>query len=91
VTSDETTIKYAVAAVNEALKKMIDLELIDSTAVKECCTLVLEFFDGNREKTALWFIADNPYLGTSPIHAILSGKEHKLLSFIKNAKETGGW
>jgi uncharacterized protein (DUF2384 family) len=48
--------------------------------------LVAQFFDGDAEKTALWFKTPNPMLGDiSPRDMIRSGRYKKLLKFIINA------
>lgn len=48
--------------------------------------LVAQFFDGDAEKTALWFKTPNPILGNvSPRDMIRFGRYKKLLKFILNA------
>lgn len=64
---------------NSDFEAMIDL--IDSIQ------MVRDILDSN-EKTALWFITKNPHLGNSvPINFFLNGRGHKVLKFIKGAKE----
>lgn len=44
---------------------------------------VLEFFDGDQEKTTLWFSHPNPLLGgLSPNSLISIGKADKVWSFV---------
>lgn len=46
--------------------------------------LVLGFFDGNEEKTDLWFKSQNPLLGgISPEKMIAAGREERLLIFVQ--------
>ena len=48
--------------------------------------LVAQFFEGDAEKTALWFKTPNPILGNiSPRDMIRFGRYKKLLKFILNA------
>ncbi len=48
--------------------------------------LVAQFFDGDAEKTILWFKTPNPILGhISPRDMIRFGRYKKLLKFIQNA------
>ena len=55
------------------------------------CSLVAEFFNGNAEKTALWFRTINPMLGDiSPRDMIRLGRYKKLQKFINLAKTSDG-
>jgi len=55
---------------------------------KKARDLVLKFFEGDEEKTNLWFRLDNANLGgMSPNQMIEVGRIKKLLKFIKNAAE----
>ena len=57
------------------------LQLIE--AIQE----VRDILDCN-EKTASWFTIGNPHFGgIKPIIMFMIGRGHKVLSFIKNAKE----
>lgn len=48
--------------------------------------LVVEFFEGDREKTALWFKITNPFLGNiTPRDMLRLGLYKKLFRFVKNA------
>ena len=50
------------------------------------CELVAGYFDGNAQKTALWFQIQNPMLGNmSPRDMIRLGRYKKLLKFVTNA------
>ncbi len=49
--------------------------------------LVAEFFEGNPDKTKLWFVTENPMLGNiSPRDMIRFGRYEKLRKFIINAR-----
>lgn len=51
-------------------------------------SLVGEFFDGNKVKTATWLKMPNPMLGgISPRDMIRLGRSDKLMNFIMKAKE----
>lgn len=46
--------------------------------------LVSDFFNGDKDKTDLWFMSENPLLGgISPNHMINCGRYDRLLSFVK--------
>jgi len=48
-----------------------------------CRELVLAFFDGNENKTKLWFKTDNPMLGGISAQAMIDiGRAPKLLQFV---------
>jgi len=52
------------------------------------CSLVAEYFNGDPNKTALWFKTPNPMLGNiSPRDMIRYGRYKKLMNFIVDAKE----
>jgi len=47
--------------------------------------LVLNFFNGDEQKTILWFSTPNPLLGeVSPFKMIIEGRSNKLLRIITN-------
>lgn len=51
-------------------------------------TLVAEYFDGDPQKTALWFKTTNPSLGeVAPRDMIRYGRYKKLLKFVADARE----
>jgi hypothetical protein len=57
------------------------LERIEEIA--NVCTLVAGFFDGNAERTALWFRTPNPQFGDiSPRDMIRYGRYKRLLQFV---------
>lgn len=59
--------------------------------IANVCSLVAEFFDGDRRKTALWFKTPNPMLGnTTPRDMIRLGRYKKLYNFIIEAKTANG-
>jgi len=59
--------------------------------INNICQLVAEFFDGDPEKTALWFSTPNPVLGDlSPRDMLRFGRYKKLLKFIINARQESG-
>lgn len=50
------------------------------------CELVAEYFNGDLEKTALWFRINNPQLGNiSPRDMIRIGRYQKLIKFVQSA------
>ncbi len=54
--------------------------------------LVAQFFEGNAEKTTLWFVTPNPMFGNiSPRDLIRFGKYKKLLKFILDARDENKW
>jgi len=56
--------------------------------IANICNLVSEYFEGNPDKTALWFKTNNPVLGgTSPKDMLRFGRYRKLLNFVLQAKE----
>lgn len=76
-------------------KKSVRLDSRVPQALKErleqianICTLVAEHFDGDVDKTALWFRTPNPMLGEiSPREMIRLGRYKKLLSFVLKSRE----
>ncbi len=56
--------------------------------IANICNLVAEFFDGDAEKTALWFRTLNPMLGDlSPRDMIRFGRYKRLQKFVLSARE----
>ena len=56
--------------------------------IANICNLVAEFFDGDAEKTALWFRTRNPMLGDlSPRDMIRFGRYKRLQKFVLSARE----
>lgn len=56
--------------------------------IANIANLVAEFFNGDAQKTALWFEIANPMLGNiSPRTMIRLGKYKRLLSFVLQARE----
>lgn len=56
--------------------------------IANICNLVAEFFDGDAERTALWFRTPNPMLGDlSPRDMIRYGRYKRLQKFVLNARE----
>jgi len=55
--------------------------------IANICTLVAEYFDGDEEKTVLWFKTINPMLGgISPRDMLRYGRYKKLLKFVTDAR-----
>lgn len=55
-------------------------------------SLVAVYFDGDAEKTALWFRTKNPALGnTSPQDMLRMNRHNNLRNFILSAREEYGW
>ncbi|MEX0707795.1 MAG: hypothetical protein WD078_07485 [Woeseia sp.] len=56
--------------------------------IANICALVAAYFDGDIEKTALWFKTPNPLLGDiSPRDMIRFGRYKRLLKFVAEAQE----
>ena len=56
--------------------------------IANICGLVAEYFDGNPERTALWFKSSNPMLGgITPRDMIRYGRYKKLMAFITEARQ----
>jgi hypothetical protein len=54
--------------------------------------LVAEFFEGDANRTAAWFHANNPSLGNvKPRDMLRLGRFHKLHQFVLEAREEAGW
>ena len=55
--------------------------------IANICSLVAEYFEGDAQKTALWFRTTNPMLGNvSPRDMIRLGRYKRLLSFIVDSR-----
>ena len=68
--------------VPKSLKERLD-------QIGNICSLVAEYFEGDPERTALWFNSPNPMLGNiSPRDMIRYGRYKKLVSFIVEAKKS---
>ncbi|MGB5726012.1 MAG: antitoxin Xre/MbcA/ParS toxin-binding domain-containing protein [Thiogranum sp.] len=56
--------------------------------IANICALVAEYFEGDAEKTALWFKTPNPTLGeVTPRDMIRYGRYRKLIKFITKSRE----
>jgi hypothetical protein len=65
------------------------LEHLEQIAI--ICDLVAEFFNGNANKTALWFRTSNPLLGSlSPRDMIRYGRMKKLHQIVQDARTANG-
>ena len=57
--------------------------------IANICALVAGYFEGDIDKTALWFQTPNPMLGDiSPRDMIRFGRYKRLLKFVTEARET---
>jgi hypothetical protein len=57
------------------------------TEIANICALVFDHFDGNLDKTHLWFTTRNPLLGNmSPREMIRYGLYRKVLRFVQEAR-----
>jgi hypothetical protein len=55
-------------------------------------SLVAEYFEGDADKTVLWFRTKNPGLGdTSPREMLRMNRHNNLRNFILAAREEHGW
>ncbi len=58
--------------------------------IANCCQKIADHFDGNAQKTSLWFMTPNPMLGNiSPRDMIRYGRFTKLQRFIVGALSEG--
>ena len=58
--------------------------------IANICALVAGYFEGDFEKTTLWFKIPNPMLGDiSPRDMIRFGRYKRLLKFVTEAQKTG--
>ena len=58
--------------------------------IANICNLVAEFFEGDANKTVLWFRTPNPMLGDmSPRDMIRLGRHKRLQKFVLAARELG--
>lgn len=71
------------------LDELIPQELSDRLGqIASICGFVAEYFDGDKDKTALWFKTPNLSLGgITPRDMIRFGRYKKLLNFILEARE----
>lgn len=54
--------------------------------------LLTEFFNPNEDKVDIWLQTKNLNLGNfTPMELITRGRAKKVLEFIEDAKEQGGW
>jgi hypothetical protein len=54
--------------------------------IANVCSLVAEYFEGDKKKTALWFKTPNPMLGdVTPRDMIRLGRYKKLIKFVTEA------
>ena len=59
--------------------------------IANICNLVAAYFDGDVQKTALWFKTTNPMLGgVPPRDMIRFGRYKKLLQFVTEARSEDG-
>lgn len=59
---------------------------------KEIASLLYEFFSKDPYKVLVWLNTPNPnFGGVSPWFLMDQGRSHKVLNFIKNAKDENGW
>lgn len=74
----KSSIRYDERMPEELAKRLQEIAVI--------CELVAEYFNGDVEKTALWFKIKNPMLGgMSPRDMIRLGRYQKLIKLIQNA------
>lgn len=71
------------------LDERIPLELKNRLdQIANICALVAEYFQGDAEKTALWFRTPNPLLGNiAPRDMVRYGRYKKLLKFVTEARQ----
>lgn len=70
--------------------KIKDLDLSMTTGLCEIITKLYDFFH-DYEKCAFWLTTPNPSFGhIAPIKLMAMGKTHRVLEFIRNAREENG-
>ncbi len=74
----KASIRYDEKMPKELLQRLQEIAIV--------CELVAEYFEGDLEKTTLWFQINNPLLGNiSPRDMIRIGRYKKLIKFVQNA------
>ena len=87
--SHMTAVKLDRVRFDRQIPKAIRIRLEE---IANIISLVAEYFDGNAERTALWFRTKNPALGdTSPQDMLRMNRHNNLRSFILSAREEYGW
>lgn len=83
VTTKRTTKRTSSRTHSEKIPKEILARMREIAVI---CEMVAGYFEGNVQKTVLWFSLKNPMLGgISPKDMIRSGNYRKLEKFIRNA------
>lgn len=83
--SKAANISKASVRYDERMPKDLEALLLEIAVV---CELVATYFDGDKDKTAMWFKMKNPVLGgLSPQDMIRYGRFQKLKKFIENRLE----
>lgn len=87
--SQMTAVKLDRVRFDRQIPKAVRIRLEE---VANIISLVAEYFDGDAEKTALWFRTKNPALGdTSPRDMLRMNRHNNLRNFILSAREEYGW
>lgn len=77
----ESSVRFSGQRIPEAIKERLE-------EIANICELVAKNFNGDLNKTALWFRLDNPMLGgVSPRDMIRFGRFKKLRQFILDAMD----
>lgn len=67
-------------------------QLVITEEFIEMIAKILDYFKGDIKKTRAWIITPNPQLGAmAPLKLIMIGKGSKVIQFINDAAEDGGW
>jgi hypothetical protein len=68
---------------DEKMPEVVKERLLE---IANVCELVASYFDGNLDKTAMWFKAQNPMFGEmSPRDMIRAGRYQKVIKIIQQA------
>jgi len=87
--SQMTAVKLDRVRFDQQIPKAVRIRLEE---VANIISLVAEYFDGDAEKTALWFRTKNPTLGdTSPRDMLRMNRHNNLRNFILSAREEYNW
>lgn len=87
--SQMTSVKFERVRFDRQIPKAVSNRLEE---IANIISLVAEYFEGDAEKTALWFCTKNPGLGdTSPRDMLRMNRHNNLRNFILAARDEHGW
>jgi len=87
--SQMTSVKFDRVRFDDQIPKAVRGRLEE---IANIISLVAEYFEGDSEKTSLWFRTKNPGLGdTSPRDMLRMNRHNNLRNFILAARSEYGW